>query len=238
MELIERFLNHKPEFTFFVQRMKRDDAYLRDFWVDSDYIPPGTYKPYGWVAGVAPTEFVSYLVKWGVDPRFFCLLQKWFPMVMYRGDEINSAILIDKLTEKLAKVPDELFATYCNEVEEYCQHAVKRYSEPTDSSNGEMNILPFKGTVESFLAHPLINPKKFKRISELSGCQVIYHAAINKLLARVDADHNFYIEFTPGELEFYVATHPNWNQTIFDTEMAVKVLTAVDMAYHEVNNEH
>lgn len=236
METIEKFLNHKPEFTFFVQRMKRDDAYYRDFWADSDNIPPGTFKPYGWVAGVATTEFVSYLVKWGVEPRFFCLLQQWFPMVMYRGDEINSAILIDKLTEKLAKVPDELFEVYCNEVEDYCQLAVKRYLEPTDSSNGEMNILPFKGTVESFLAHPLINPKKLKRISELAGCQVIYHAATNKLSARVDADHSFFIEITPGELEFYVATHPNWNQSIFDTEMAVKVLTAVDMAYHEVND--
>lgn len=40
MEIIERFLNHKPEFTFFVQRMGRSDAYYREFWADSDYIPP------------------------------------------------------------------------------------------------------------------------------------------------------------------------------------------------------
>lgn len=236
MQLIERFLNHKPEFTFFVQALSRDQHYLRAFWSGEDFIPPGTNKPFGWIAGIGTTEFVSYLTNHGVDPRFFCLLQKWFPMVLIRNDEIMTNGLIDRLEKKLFEVPKELMEVYCNEVEDYCRLAVKRYLEPTDSSNGEMNILPFKGTVESFLSHSLINPKKLKRISELAGCQVIYHAATNKLSARVDADHTFYIEFTPGEHEFYVATHPNWNQTIFDSEMIVKTLKVVNMAYHEVND--
>ncbi|CAM8750933.1 hypothetical protein CENTIMANUS_00330 [Klebsiella phage vB_KpM_Centimanus] len=237
MQLIERFLNLKPEFTFFVQALSRDQHYLRAFWSDEDFIPPGTNKPFGWIAGIGTTEFVSYLTNHGVDPRFFCLLQKWFPMVLIRNDEIMTNGLIDRLEKKLFEVPKELMEVYCNQVEEYCQIAVRKYLGPTDSSNGEMNILPFKGTVGSFLAHPLINPDKLKRISELAGTKVLYCAATNKISALVDADHSFYIEFTPEEHEFYVATHRNWNQTIFDSEMIVKTLKAVNMAYHEVNNE-
>lgn len=236
MQLIERFLNLKPEFSFFIQPVSRDQHYLRTFWSEGDFTPPGTNKPFGWIAGIGTTEFVSYLTNQGVDPRFFCLLQKWFPMSLYRDDKINTAVLIDKLIDKLSKVPDEFLEVYCNQVEEYCQIAVRRYLEPTDSSNGEMNILPFKGTVESFLSHPLINPSKLDRISELAGCNVLYYAALNKISAQVKADHTFYIDFVPGQNEYYAKTHPNWPLTLPDTEMITKTIVAVNAAYNEVRN--
>lgn len=238
MQLIERFLNQKPEFTFFIQRLKRDEVHIRDFWSDEEWAPPGTFKPYGWVAGIATTEFVSYLVNHGVDPRFFCLLNKWFPMVMVRSDDADTAVLIDKLTDKLSAVPETLIATYCDRVEEYCQDAVKLYRGPTDSSNGEMNILPFKGAVESFLNNPLINPDKLKAVGEKAGCRVHYNIAINRLSAEVNADHIFFIVFAPGENEYYINMHPSWPLTLPDNEAVSKTLVAVNNAYNEVKNAH